>query len=59
MKSYRHEELFDSNGKLKSELAELAPVGTQRMGASPHANGGLLLKDLIYAGFPGLQSRSR
>ncbi len=46
MKSYKPEELFDQTGKLIPELAELAPVGTRRMGANPHANGGLLLKDL-------------
>ncbi|GBE05671.1 xylulose-5-phosphate phosphoketolase [bacterium BMS3Abin10] len=46
MKSYRHEELFDDNGRLIPELAELAPKGDRRMGANPHANGGLLLKDL-------------
>ena len=46
MKSYRPEELFDANGKLVSELAELAPKGERRMGANPNANGGLLLKDL-------------
>jgi xylulose-5-phosphate/fructose-6-phosphate phosphoketolase len=46
MKSYRPEELFDENGRLKPELAELAPKGKRRMGANPHANGGLLLKDL-------------
>ena len=46
MKSYRPEELFDDNGSLKPELAELAPQGDRRMGASPHANGGLLLRDL-------------
>jgi xylulose-5-phosphate/fructose-6-phosphate phosphoketolase len=46
MKSYKPEELFDTNGKLKPELAELAPKGTRRMGANPHANGGLLLKPL-------------
>ncbi len=46
MKSYKPEELFDSNGKLIAELAELAPKGDRRMGANPHANGGLLLKDL-------------
>ena len=51
MKSYRHEELFDADGKLNSELAELAPVGSQRMGASPHTNGGLLLKDLVMPDF--------
>jgi xylulose-5-phosphate/fructose-6-phosphate phosphoketolase len=46
MKSYRAEELFDSNGRLKPELEELAPEGNRRMGANPHANGGLLMKDL-------------
>lgn len=46
MRSYRPEELFDENGTLKRELAELAPIGTRRMGANPHANGGLLLKNL-------------
>jgi len=46
MKSYRPEELFDARGTLIPELAELAPSGARRMGANPHANGGLLLKDL-------------
>ncbi len=46
MKSYGPEELFDGNGRLVSELRELAPKGERRMSASPHANGGLLLKDL-------------
>ena len=46
MKSYRAEELFDANGRLRPELAELAPRGSRRMGANPHANGGLLLRDL-------------
>ncbi len=46
MKSYKPEELFDKNGKLKPELAELAPKGKKRMGANPNANGGLLLHDL-------------
>jgi xylulose-5-phosphate/fructose-6-phosphate phosphoketolase len=46
MKSYRPEELFDDGGRLRAELAELAPKGTRRMSANPHANGGLLLKDL-------------
>jgi xylulose-5-phosphate/fructose-6-phosphate phosphoketolase len=46
MKSYRPQELFDSSGRLVSELAELAPQGTRRMGANPHANGGMLLRDL-------------
>ncbi|PYS94305.1 MAG: phosphoketolase [Acidobacteria bacterium] len=46
MRSYEPEELFDEQGRLRPELAELAPKGTRRMGANPHANGGLLLKDL-------------
>jgi xylulose-5-phosphate/fructose-6-phosphate phosphoketolase len=46
MRSYRPEELFDGNGRLRAELAELAPRGERRMGANPHANGGLLLRDL-------------
>jgi len=46
MKSYRPQELFDEHGRLVAELAELAPQGTRRMGANPHANGGLLLKEL-------------
>jgi len=46
MKSYRPEELFDAHGRLVAELAELAPKGNRRMGANPHANGGLLLHDL-------------
>jgi len=46
MKSYRPEELFDEDGTLVPELAELAPKGPRRMGANPHANGGLLLQDL-------------
>ncbi len=51
MKSYRAEELFDANGRLIPELAELAPKGERRMGANPHANGGLLLRDLIMPDF--------
>ena len=51
MKSYHPEELFDEQGKLISELAELAPKGERRMGANPHANGGLLLRDLIMPDF--------
>jgi xylulose-5-phosphate/fructose-6-phosphate phosphoketolase len=46
MKSYKAEELFDSTGRLLPELAELAPGGERRMGANPHANGGLLLREL-------------
>ncbi len=51
MKSYRPDELFDAHGRLIPELAELAPTGDRRMGANPHANGGLLLKDLAMADF--------
>ena len=47
LKSYRPDELFDQQGKLVAELADLAPVGPRRMGANPHANGGALLQDLI------------
>jgi len=46
LRSYRPEELFDANGTLRPELAALAPSGARRMGANPHANGGLLLQDL-------------
>ncbi|HXP89713.1 MAG TPA: phosphoketolase family protein [Fibrobacteria bacterium] len=46
LRSYRPEELFDEQGKLVPELAELAPVGDRRMGSNPHANGGRLLRDL-------------
>lgn len=46
MRSYRPEELFDTDGRLSPELAELAPTGVRRMGANPHANGGLLLREL-------------
>ena len=46
MRSYRPEELFDAGGALRSEIAALAPEGERRMGANPHANGGLLLREL-------------
>ncbi|HEY5765487.1 MAG TPA: phosphoketolase family protein [Candidatus Deferrimicrobiaceae bacterium] len=46
MKGYRPEELFDEKGRLRDELAALAPAGDRRMGANPHANGGILLRDL-------------
>ncbi|HWR91550.1 MAG TPA: phosphoketolase family protein, partial [Desulfobacterales bacterium] len=46
LRSYRPEELFDQQGRLKPELAELVPQGERRMGANPHANGGILLRDL-------------
>jgi len=51
MKSYKPEELFDPKGKLLPEIAALAPKGTRRMGDNPHANGGLLLKDLKMPNF--------
>ena len=51
MRSYRPDELFDAEGKLVAELAELAPKGNRRMGANPHANGGLLLRDLLLPDF--------
>ena len=46
MKSYKPEELFDAQGRLRPELAELAPKGTRRLGSNPHANAGALLRDL-------------
>ena len=46
MKGYKPEELFDETGRLIPELAALAPKGERRMGANPHTNGGLLLRDL-------------
>jgi xylulose-5-phosphate/fructose-6-phosphate phosphoketolase len=46
MRGYKPEELFDKHGKLIPELAALAPKGNRRMGANPHANGGILLRDL-------------
>ena len=46
MKSYKPEELFDAQGRLKTEIAELAPRGHRRMSDNPHANGGLLMRDL-------------
>jgi len=51
MKSYRPEELFDEDGRLVAELAELAPTGDRRMGANPHTNGGMLLRDLRMPNF--------
>jgi xylulose-5-phosphate/fructose-6-phosphate phosphoketolase len=46
LRSYQPQHLFDAQGRLKPELAELAPQGDRRMGANPHANGGLLLRNL-------------
>ena len=51
MKSYHPEELFDFEGRLMPELENLAPKGQRRMGDNPHANGGLLLRDLILPDF--------
>lgn len=53
LRSYRPHELFDDAGKLRSELAELAPKAERRMSANPHANGGLLLRDLQLPDFAG------
>ena len=46
LRSYHPDELFDEGGRLRPDLADLAPSGDRRMGANPHANGGLLLRDL-------------
>jgi xylulose-5-phosphate/fructose-6-phosphate phosphoketolase len=51
MKSYRPEQLFDRTGALRPELADLAPRGARRMSANPHANGGMLLRDLTLPDF--------
>ncbi len=51
LRSYRPEELFDEDGRLVPELAELPPTGERRMSANPHANGGLLLRDLVLPDF--------
>jgi xylulose-5-phosphate/fructose-6-phosphate phosphoketolase len=51
MKSYKADELFDENGRLNPELADLAPKGNRRMGMNPHANGGILLRDLCMPDF--------
>jgi xylulose-5-phosphate/fructose-6-phosphate phosphoketolase len=53
LRSYRPEELFDQQGRLRSELAELPPTGNRRMSANPHANGGLLRRDLRLPDFRG------
>ena len=53
LRSYRPEELFDAQGRLVAELQELAPVGDRRMGANPHANGGLLLRELRLPDYRG------
>lgn len=51
LKSYRPEELFEADGSPRAALRELAPVGTRRMSANPHANGGLLMRDLALPDF--------
>jgi xylulose-5-phosphate/fructose-6-phosphate phosphoketolase len=51
MRSYRPQDLFDEHGSLLPELADLAPKGIRRMGANPHANGGILLRDLVMPDF--------
>ncbi len=51
LRSYRPGELFDGNGRLRAELRELAPTGERRMSANPHANGGILLRDLVLPDF--------
>ena len=51
LRSYKPEELFDAQGRLRADLRELAPSGTRRMGSNPHANGGSLLRDLRLPSF--------
>ena len=51
LRGYRPQELFDERGRLRSELKALAPKGDRRMGANPHANGGMLLRDLLMPNF--------
>jgi xylulose-5-phosphate/fructose-6-phosphate phosphoketolase len=51
MKSYGPRDLFDDSGRLRQDLADLPPKGTRRMSANPHANGGLLLRDLRLPNF--------
>jgi xylulose-5-phosphate/fructose-6-phosphate phosphoketolase len=51
MRSYQPEKLFDANGTVQADISALAPAGERRMGANPHANGGLLLKDLALPDF--------
>lgn len=51
LKSYRPEELFDKDGRLKKEIAAITPIGKHRMGANPHTNPGNLIKDLILPDF--------
>src|SRR5215471_10014413 len=53
LRSYHADELFDPSGALRPELAALAPRGDRRMSANPHANGGLLLRELRLPDFTG------
>ena len=57
MKSYRPTELFDDSGRLQPELADLAPRGTRRMSANPHANGGIDPEGSATAGLSRLRSQ--
>jgi xylulose-5-phosphate/fructose-6-phosphate phosphoketolase len=61
LRSYRPEELFDKQGRLFSQLADLAPKGNSRMGANPHSNGGMLLQDLRISDFRnyGIELKTR
>ena len=54
MRSYRPQELFDETGRLRPEIAALAPVGDRRMSANPHANGGALMRPLRLPPFEDL-----
>jgi xylulose-5-phosphate/fructose-6-phosphate phosphoketolase len=51
MRSYRPQELFDADGRPRPELLSFVPDGDRRMGSSPHANGGVLLRDLVLPDF--------
>ena len=51
LRSYRPEDLFDESGRLHTDIADLSPRGTRRMGSNPHANGGQLLRDLCMPDF--------
>src|SRR5947207_450910 len=51
MRSYQPEKLFDDNGRPQTEVTAVIPVGERRMGANPHANGGVLLRDLTLPDF--------
>src|SRR6266436_1025615 len=57
MRSYKPEELFDAGGRLAVELQELAPAGSRRISANPHANGGLLRKELDLPDFRGFATK--